>query len=368
MKKLLLATSIMLSVASYAQKEELKTLKKIYSKSNVSDKDLETYKTTLASLESLATEEGDKVYTKFYKNMYPTLVLASKGTNATLQDQINVYQPDFITNYGKTIDETIEYETKTGKKVYTDELIQEKADFKNQLNNIASTAYGNGKYKEAASLFYAKYLFDPKNEGQALENASIAAVQSQDYVLAEKMYEELKKSDYLNNGTKYFAVSKVSGEVDSYTSKADRDRMVKIGSHDKPSEEKVSKQKPEIYKTLALIYVQNGKLVEAKKALAEARELSPNDEDIKKEEARLYFNDAYELLKDDQKLVDEINANLANKAKYDELMAKRKSNFSTAMPSFEKAYSLNPSDENTKILLKMTYEILGMKEKADSIK
>ena len=107
MKKLLLATSIMLSVASYAQKEELKTLKKIYSKSNVSDKDLETYKTTLASLESLATEEGDKVYTKFYKNMYPTLVLASKGTNATLQDQMNVYQPDFITNYGKTIDETI---------------------------------------------------------------------------------------------------------------------------------------------------------------------------------------------------------------------------------------------------------------------
>lgn len=108
-------------------------------------------------------------------------------------------------------------------------------------------------------------------------------------------------------------------------------------------------------------------LEKAKKALAEARELNPDDSEIKNEEARIYFNEAYELLKDDQKLVDEINNNLENKAKYDELMTKRKNIFEKALPSFEKAYSLNPLDQNTKNLLKMSYEVVGQKEKAATI-
>ena len=74
---------------------------------------------------------------------------------------------------------------------------------------------------------------------------------------------------------------------------------------------------------------------ESKQAYKKALELNPNDVELVDGAFRLYFNSGYDKLKDDQKLVDEINANLANKAKYDELMAKRKSNFSTAMPSFE---------------------------------
>ena len=56
-----------------------------------------------------------------------------------------------------------------------------------------------------------------------------------------------------------------------------------------------------------------------------------------------------------------------NKTKYDELMAKRKDVFQKTIPLFEKAYSLDSSDANTKNLLKMAYEITGQKEKADKI-
>ena len=44
MKKLILAVTFLCSVVSFAQKDELKTLKKIYGKETISDKDLETYK------------------------------------------------------------------------------------------------------------------------------------------------------------------------------------------------------------------------------------------------------------------------------------------------------------------------------------
>ena len=74
MKKLILSAALLVSVATFAQKEELKTLKKIYAKETISEKDLETYKATSDVLQSLASDESDKVYAKFYKTMYPTLV------------------------------------------------------------------------------------------------------------------------------------------------------------------------------------------------------------------------------------------------------------------------------------------------------
>ena len=99
MKKLVLSAALLLSVATFAQKEELKTLKKIYAKETISVKDLEAYKTASDALNTLATEESDKVYAKFYSVMFPTIELASKGDKATMQDQMNLYKPEFIKKY-----------------------------------------------------------------------------------------------------------------------------------------------------------------------------------------------------------------------------------------------------------------------------
>src|SRR5574343_1621322 len=79
MKKLILSATLLLSVATFAQKDELKTLKKIYAKDAPSAEEIQTYKTTLTALETLATEESDKVYTNFYKVMLPILELSSQG-------------------------------------------------------------------------------------------------------------------------------------------------------------------------------------------------------------------------------------------------------------------------------------------------
>lgn len=367
MKKLVLSATLLLSVATFAQKDELKTLKKIYAKETISEKDLETYKSTSDALQTLATEEADKVYAKFYKVMYPTVVLASKGDKATIQDQMKLYNPEFIKEYGAVIDETIEFEKKSGKKVYTDELILEKADFKQGINTLALSLNSASKFKEASAAFYSLYTFDPKNEGKSLQNAAILAVQANDYKLGQKLYEELNNSDYLKNGVIYTAINKASGSEEEFNSKEERSKYISLGTHEKPKDSKVSANKSEVLRILSILYTQNGELAKAKETYAEARKLLPNDEELKTGEFNLYFNEGYAGLKEEDRLVAEINASTSDIKKYNKLMDERKAMFQKTIPSFEKAYSINPTDANTKSILKMAYEITGQVEKAKTI-
>lgn len=367
MKKLVLSATLFLSVATFAQKDELKTLKKIYAKETISVKDLETYKSTSDALQNLATEEADKVYAKFYKVMYPTIELASKGEKATLQDQMKLYNPEFIKEYGVVIDETIAFEKKTGKKVYTDDLIIEKDQFKQGIMTFALALNSASRFKEASAAFYNLYTFDPKNEGKSLQNAAILAVQANDAKLGEKLYEEFYKSDYFNNGVIYYATNKASGVEEDLGTRENRTKNIGAGFYENPRDEKVNKMKPEVQRILSILYVQNGEIAKAKEIFTEARMQNPNDEELKTGEFNLYFNEGFAGLKDEDRLVAEINASTANKKKYDELMAQRKAMFQKVIPSFEKAYSINPTDANTKNILKLAYEITGQLEKAKAI-
>ena len=367
MKKLILSATLLLSVATFAQKDELKTLKKIYSKSTISEKDLQEYKAASDALETLAVEESDKVYAKFYKVMYPTVVLASKGPKATMQDQMSLYKPDFIKSYGEVINETIEFEKKSGKKIYTDELIEEKAEFKKGISALAMNFNNSSNFKEASALFYSLYIFDPKSEGKALKNASILAVQAKDYVLSQKLYEEYTKCDYLNSGSTYYAVNKANGNEEEFDSKEQRSQFIALGSHEKPRDVKNVTQKADAIKMLAILYAYNKDVEKAKVAYSEARKLAPNDEELKTGEFQLYYNSGFALLADEEKLISEINGSRDDEKKFNELMQKRKEMFLKALPEFEKAYSINSSDINIKNILKSAYEITGQAEKAKTI-
>jgi tetratricopeptide (TPR) repeat protein len=367
MKKLILSATLLLSVATFAQKDELKALKKIYAKEEITDKDLEAYKAASDALQGLAVEESDKVYAKFYKVMYPTVVLASKGAKATPQEQMGMYTPTFVKEYGAVIDETIAFEKKSGKKIYTDDLIIEKSQFKQTMTTMGLSLNTAKKYKEAAAIFYNLYLFDKITEGKALQNAAILSVQGEDYTSAVKYYEELEGSDYLNNGVIYFAVNKATGNEEEIATKADRDKFLSLNLYEKPRDYKVSEDKPEIMRILALLYKQNNEFDKAKDVYSRARILAPANEELKKGEFELYYGLGYNGLNEEEKLVNEINASRADKKKFDALMAKRKQMFLNTIPNFEKAYELNPTDANTKSILKMAYEVTGQADKAKAM-
>lgn len=366
MKRILFIVAIIISTATFAQKEELKVLKKVYSKDTPSKKDIVAYKEALSSLEAKATEESDKVYANFFKGMLPFVELANLGENAKPQDLLNIFSSNSLNSIVSAINETLNYEKDKEDKLYTDDINETLSFFKPVLKQTALQLNSTQKYKEASDIFYSIYRMD-QTEGASLENAALLAVQSQDFVSAEKLYNEFKNSDYLENGKAYFAVNKASGHEEPFSNKDEMLKMISFGTHEKPRTVNASEKKPEVYKILTLLNSQNGNIEEAKKNIEIALKLNPNDKDLIEEGSRIYFNEAYEILKDDQKLVDEINQNLDKKDKYDELSNKRKSNFEKALPKLEKAYMFDSQNQNTKSLLKISYEILGMKEKAASI-
>lgn len=80
-KQIIITGTLLVSVASFAQKDELKALKKIYNKDTPSANDLVEYKANLAKLETLVSEEEDKVHYNYYKCILPEVELASLGNS-----------------------------------------------------------------------------------------------------------------------------------------------------------------------------------------------------------------------------------------------------------------------------------------------
>ncbi|WP_282787533.1 tetratricopeptide repeat protein [Flavobacterium croceum] len=430
-KNLIVAGTIMLSVATFAQKDELKTLKKLYAKDFIKGEDLATYKATISKLETLATEEGDKVYTNFYKTMLPFIEMNNLGPNPNPVELMKLLNPTAITNFATGLNTTLEYEAKTGKKVYTDDINETVAGIKPALWQMVVAYDGMKKHKETADVLYATYTLD-KKEKEKLYYAANYYIQAQENDKALECFQTLKKEGYTGEGTAYYATNKETKKEDLFNTKEERNLFVQSGTHEKPRDEKIPSKKGEIVKNIALILVEKGKTDEAKAAFLEARKENPNDvgliieesnmyyrlKDMKKyqelvnealaknpndheliynlgvvsaeagnyTEAEKYYNKVIQLkpdyynaylnlsdlkLKPDAKIVKEMNAlgtSDKDMKRYEVLKADRQKIFNEALPLLEKAYELKPDDEVVKSNLMSVYNFLEMTDKYKALK
>ncbi|WP_162128116.1 tetratricopeptide repeat protein [Flavobacterium phycosphaerae] len=434
-KHIVLASTILVSVSTYAQKDELKALKRIYAKDEIKGNDLTEYKALVTKVQPLATEEGDKVYAVFYKVMTPVLEsLAIDQTMTPIQIQaalMKLANPKAIADLATGLNATLDYEKKTGKKVYTDDINETITAFKPQLVNLA-VGLGNAKqYKEAGDVLYAIYQLDKKDQEKLFYAASYA-VNGQDYDKALDYYNQLKGLNYTGEGTVYWATNKASKQEETFPSKVERDLYLKSGTHEKPRDEKLESKRGEIFKNIALILVQQGKTEEAKKAVTEARKASPEDDSLllteldlylkikdydtytrlvnealeknptnvdllynlgvisadrgKLDEAEKYYKKALEVnpnyfnanlnlaelkLRADEKWVTEMNklgtSDKDNK-RYEVLKGERDKNFKSVLPYLEKAYELEPANEAAKKTLLSVYNALEMTDKYKALK
>lgn len=431
LKHVLLASAVLVSATSFAQKDELKKLKKIYDKETPSNSDVAEYKATLDKLGPLATEEGDKVYYDFYKSNVASMEIAALGAAPTPAQLAKVFNPNAIGEMAKAYTATLDYEKKTGKKVYTDDINEEIATYKPMLVTTAVNLGQAQKYKEAADVLYAVYLLDKKDQDKLFYAASYA-VNAQDYDKALDYYNQLKALNYTGAETVYWAMNKASKKEETFASKTERDLFIKSGTHEKPRDEKIESKRGEIYKNIALILVSKGKVEEAKAAVAEARKENPNDDSLIMTEAGLYLqlkdfdnytklvNEAlaknpnnHELLfnlgvisanagkledaegyykraltvkpdyfdaninlaeliiRADEKLVTEMNklgTSEKDNKRYEVLKSERDKNFKKALPYLEKAYELDSTNEAAKKTLLSVYNALEMTDKYKALK
>lgn len=430
-KHIVLTVSILVSVSTFAQKDELKVLKKIYAKEALKPQDVQEFKDNLTKLESLATVEGDKISLEFYKTMYPLIEIMSLGATVTPAQKANIMSLKTISETQKGMTNILDYESKTGKKVYTDDINKKIQILKPELINLAISLGELKKDKEASNVLYSIYLLD-KKDAEKLYFAAYYASTALDYDTALKYYGQLTDMNYTGEATIYWATNKASGKEETFASIAERGLFIKAGSHEKPRDEKSPSKKAEIFKNIALILVEQGKTDEAKTAITGARKANPDDTSLIITEANLYFklndfdtysklvNEALEkdpnnvdlyynlgvvsdnankladaekyykkaleidpnyvdanlnlanmIIKSDEKFVTEINklgTSEKDNKRYEVLKAEREKNFKTALPYLEKAVELKPGNDDAKRLLLSVYRALEMTDKAKALK
>jgi tetratricopeptide (TPR) repeat protein len=430
-KHIVLASTMIVSFSTFAQKDELKVLKKIYGKEAPKPDEVVEYKSNLSKLESLATEEADKIAVGYYKSMLPLVEIKSFGTAITPAQKALIVTPKKVDEIEKGLNAALEFEKRTGKKVYTDDILAKINIYKPELINYAIALGEQKRDKDASDVLYSLYKLDTKDHDKLFYAASLS-VNAKDYDTALMYYNELKKINYTGETTLFYAFNKTSKQEDPFNSKTERDLFIKSGTHEKPRDEKTPSKRGEIFKNIALILVEKGRIEEAKSAVSEARMANPKDTSLILTEADLYLkvNDfetytklVNEALANDpnnvdlvynlgvvagnaQKVADaekyyrralEINPNYFNanlnlaelylrldekfvnemnklgtsekdNKRYDVLKAEREKNFKILLPYLEKAYELKPDNEAAKKTLMSVYNALEMTDKYKALK
>ncbi|WP_396195545.1 tetratricopeptide repeat protein [Flavobacterium sp.] len=430
-KHIVLASTMIVSFSTFAQKDELKVLKKIYGKEAPKPDEVVEYKSNLSKLESLATEEADKIAAGYYKSMLPLVEIKSFGTAITPAQKALIVTPKKVDEIEKGLNAALEFEKRTGKKVYTDDILAKINIYKPELINYAIALGEQKRDKDASDVLYSLYKLDTKDHDKLFYAASLS-VNAKDYDTALMYYNELKKINYTGETTLFYAFNKTSKQEDPFNSKTERDLFIKSGTHEKPRDEKTPSKRGEIFKNIALILVEKGRIEEAKSAVSEARMANPKDTSLILTEADLYLkvNDfetysklVNEALANDpnnvdlvynlgvvagnaQKVADaekyyrralEINPNYFNanlnlaelylrldekfvnemnklgtsekdNKRYEVLKAEREKNFKILLPYLEKAYELQPDNEAAKKTLMSVYNALEMTDKYKALK
>ena len=297
-RNILLTALFVTSVGVFAQKDELKTLKKLYAREKTSDSDLAEYKATLLKAEPLVANstEDDKVYFAFYKAIAPVLELnlvMSKPENLTNSSLITKYLTvENVNELVSNLNATLAYEKKSGKQVYTKKIEETINSFKPMLVNYAVALASESKFKEASFVLASMYDLD-KTDVEKLYFAANYAVNAKEYEKALQYYQELKSLNYSGECTAYYGKNVLTGKEDYFgntpDAKIDRETKTKLKLYSDPRDEKIPSKRPEIFKNIALILVELGRSDEAKIAIKEARLESPEDVGLILTESDLYL-------------------------------------------------------------------------------
>ena len=273
-KYVLLASALLISVATFAQKDQIKAAEKAFKKGESQEAS-----TILKDAESSIADAADAEKAQYYYIKGNVLLdLANKKINTDVN----------LSLAAKAYQDLIDVEKTSGKVKYSTQAATSITEIKYKLINAAIAESKLEKHSESAKKLYDAYLLD-KNDTINLYYAASTYVNAKEYTKALELYDNLKKINYSGKGTSYFAINKLTTQEDFFNTAQERDRMVKLGTHEKPRTEAIPSKKGEIYKNVALILVQDGKTEEAKKAIADARKADPTDNSLALTEANLYL-------------------------------------------------------------------------------
>lgn len=388
------------TMSSFAQKNELKTAEKAIKKQD--------YTAAIAAIKTAEPlmSNAAKLQAKFY---------FLKGQAYAGKKEYKVA--------AEAYNQLLDHEKKAGKRKYTQQAKPLLENLTSDLTNKAFAQYEAKDYKSASESFYLRYTLN-EQDTLFLSNAAQIAFQAGELDRSLELYKKLKDLGYTGITTIYSAEDKETGERQTFGDKGQRDQFVKIGAYINPQEKVSESKRGEVIKNIGLILTRQGKVEEAMVAVKEARNAFPDDMTLLLTEADLYiklekmdkfgelmeeavkrdkdnpvlyynlgvvsynqqkledakkyylkaielrpdYNDAYmnlavTILEGEKAIIEEMNKNLSDFDKYDELALKQKKLYKEAMPFLEKADKGGRTIDTVRTLLNI-YETLEIEEKA----
>lgn len=395
----LMLLMMVISLTIYAQKDELKDAEKA-----IKSSDYASAKTAVDNAEGMLGSMDDKTKAKFYYLQFMAYGGLSK-TNSSYYDKT----AEAYSNL-----QTVESNVKGSK--YTDLAQPELNNLVSEISAKGIADYQGEKYAAAKKELHEVFALSPKDT-VFLEYAANAAYLDKDFDLALDYFSQLKDLGYTGITTEYSAYNSDTKQREVFSSKQEMELMKKSKNYSDFKESTTESKVPTIVKNIAFVHVEKGDTEKAIAAVKDARKLDPKDVGLILTEANLqiklgnkdefaklmndaisldpknhvlYYNlgvisaeqketqkaieyykkaieldpnytDAYinlgsAMLEKDKVLVEEMNKNLSDFKKYDEIKAQQVALYKEVIPVYEKAYSINPEDPDTIRTLMSLYE------------
>ncbi len=409
-KQIIFLSALLIGLTVMAQKEEIKTAEK--------EIKIQNFPAAIVALEqadALIANVDEKTKAKFY----------------FLKGQAYYGNGNVTDNFSKSgvaFNQVIALENKTKSFKYTDDANVLLRKMIEKVANEASVSYEGKDFSKAARDFNLVYVLSPKDTSY-LENAALAQYFAKDHKKSIELYQDLLKMGYTGIFTVYKAVSKTNGQDIYFGTKKEMDQQVKLGIVENPQTIVQESRKATISKNIVMNYLAMEDPKGALEAVRKAREQYPNDYNLLIDEANIYYSlgdnvkfkekleeavkinptdptlfynigvltleqkkpeesikffqkaidlkpdyaDAYNnigaaILEKNIAIVEEMNKNLNNFKKYDELRAKQLQVYKESLPYYEKAHELNKSNVSTMQTLMGIYENLEMDVKYKALK
>ncbi|MFK5879170.1 MAG: hypothetical protein QM478_06700 [Flavobacteriaceae bacterium] len=325
------ALILMMSVATFSQKSELKAADKAIKKS-----DFTAAIAALNSAEGLIANAEAKYQAKYY--YLKGIALYANGT-----------KPANIDDVATAFNKLIAIEKESGSNTYSTQagttlnvIINKAAEDAQAAYQSATATKDDASYIKAAKNFERVFLLSPTDTSYLNNSAMLLAV-GKSYEKSNEQYQQLLDMGYTGIATTYVATSAVNDEPKYYLSKKEMDKEVKLGIAKDPKTERSESKVNGIIKAIATNYSRLENNEKALEFISKAREANPNDYDLVIEEANVYYRMGDEA-KFKEKLEEAIKLNPTDPNLYFNVgvMNMNLGDNEAATISFKKAIELNP--------------------------
>lgn len=347
-------------------------------------------------------------------------------------DALRAKYPDALKDAYDGYTSSIKFEQEVDRNDFIDKSREDIINVANSFANMAIEASNEGENKKAYELFMRVYNLKKENANQMdtamLNNASLMAINAGMLEEAKKLTKQLVDMNY--KGVNYRATNVETGQEQAFRSKEQMNTFVETGKYKEPRV--FGDVRPELYVSLAQLNLRMGDTARYQEIVTEGRKIYPQNEKLLRAELDIFLKSGnYEkaLTNLDQAIamepenvkmfhyikgnilqtqMDEIErakeayskalaldsnyldplymqgliyVNKGNattlemndlpfeaKSKYEKLKKRQQEEFSKALPYFERAYEIDPNDQDNLTALAEVYQKLGRYKDAQRIK